>query len=164
MTGRPTSAIVVTAMLLTLAGQFPAVARGGIRPEDPWSPTHIAQLPPEIRVDVKHATSGCEAPIAALHLLSRRIHDRTSGERFIAIHFDELWCANRPAICTRTGCLHQVYVSSNSKYRRVWSGYAREIELKHFGDHAAIEITCDHSAGECSRLLRWDGKRFRLAK
>jgi hypothetical protein len=146
--------------LLGLAGVLPASARGSMPSEDPWNPAHIEGLPGEVRASIERSTSACGAPVAALHLFSRYIQDRVTGDRFIALHFEEVHCANRAAICTTAGCLHQVYVSKGGPYRLILSVYAPEIELKLFGGAAVVEIACGQPAGACARDFRWDGSHL----
>jgi hypothetical protein len=153
--------VLVAVGLFTLAGLAPAAARsGGTSTDDPWNPAHIGGLPQEIRAGIEHSTRACGASVAAKHLVSRYIEDRGSGERFIALHFDEIRCEHRASICTAAGCLHQVYASKGGPYRLVLSVYAPEIELKHLGNAAAVEVACGPSSRRCSRLLRWNGAHF----
>jgi hypothetical protein len=157
---RRTTLDAVLGIVVSLATAFPAAGRGRLPGEDPWNPSHIAGLPREIRAEVARWQQACGAPLAALHYFSRRIRDGTSGDRFIALHFDELECHNRAAICMAEGCLHQVYVSNGGAYRRVLNIHASEIELKLLNNRAAVEIACYRSIAPCVRLLRWDGAHF----
>lgn len=153
-------AALVTAAMITFLGLHPAVARGGLSLQDLWSPSHIEELPPEVRVEVYRATRGCGGPIAARRLFSRYIQDHVSGDRFIALHFEEIRCSNQTAVCRAEGCLHQVYVSRGGRYRRVWNGYAHEIALRHIDDRAAVAIACEYSLEDCVQLLRWNRNAF----
>jgi hypothetical protein len=157
-------AAFATALLIGLAGLLPASARSRMPLEDPWNPAHLEGLPREVRANIERTTRACGAPIAAQHLVSRYIQDRVTGDRFVAIHFDQVHCVNRTAICTTAGCLHQVYVSKDGSYRLILSVYAPEIELKLFHGSAAVEIACDHPTEGCSRVLRWDGSHLHSAR
>jgi hypothetical protein len=150
--------------LLGLAGVLPAFARGPTPPEDPLSRAHIEDLPREMRDSIQRSTHACGAGFAARHLFSRYIQDRITGDRFIAIHFDEVHCVNRAAICTTAGCLHQVYVSKGGPYRDIFNVYAPEIELKLLDGATVVEIACGQPTGACVRDFRWDGSHLRPLK
>ena len=150
--------------LLGLAGVLFALARGGAPSEDPLSPAHIEGLPPEVRANIERATRACGAPVAALHLFSRYIQDRVTGDRFIALHFEDVHCVNRAAICTTAGCLHQVYVSKGGPYRAILNVYAPEIEFKLSDGAAVVEIACGPTAGAGVRDFRWDGSHLHPLK
>jgi hypothetical protein len=150
--------------LLGLGGVLPTLARDGMPSEDPLSPAHIERLPPEVRANIERSTRACGAPVAALHLFSRYIQDRVTGDRFIALHFEDVHCANRAAICTTAGCLHQVYVSRGGAYRDILNVYAREIEFKLSDGAAVVEIACGQPAGTCAKDFRWDGSHLHPLK
>jgi hypothetical protein len=82
----------------------------------------------------------------------------------IALHFEEVHCINRAAICTTAGCLHQVYVSKGGPYRIILNVYAPEIELKLLDGAAVVEIACGQMAGACARDFRWDGSHLHPLK
>jgi len=72
------------------------------------------------------------------------------------------WTApDRAALCTSSGCLHQVYISADGAYRLVFSANVSDTTLK-FLDHApAIEIDCERfGPQDCPHALRWNGRRF----
>jgi hypothetical protein len=150
--------------LLGLAGVLPASARGGMPSEDTWNPAHIERLPQEVRASIERSTRACGAPVAARRLFSRYIQDRVTGDWFIALHFEEVHCVNRAAICTTAGCLHQVYVSKGGPYRAILNVYAPEIELKLLDGAAVVEIACGQTAGACARDFRWDGSHLHPLK
>jgi hypothetical protein len=150
--------------LLGLAGTLAASARDGMPSEDPLNRAHIEGLPPEVRANIERSTRACGAPVAALHLFSRYIQDRVTGDRFIALHFEEVHCANRAAICTTAGCLHQVYVSKGGAYQDILNVYAPEIALKLSDGAAVVEIACGQMAGACVRDFRWDGSHLHPLK
>jgi len=159
-----TSYMLASVSLLGLAGVLPASARGSAPSEDPLSPAHIEGLPPEVRANIERATRACSAPVAALHLFSRYIQDRVTGDRFIALHFEDVHCANQAAICTTAGCLHQVYVSKGGGYREILNVYAPEIEFKLSDGAAVVEIACGPTAGAGVRDFRWDGSHLHPLK
>ena len=157
--------ILQIAAMLTLAMIWlspPAVARGGISHPDVASTRHIEELPSEIRSALGRWQSLCGVPLAARHSFAHYLGDRAIGYRLISLHFHELSCDNKAALCTDRGCLHQVYISTDDVYRLAFSANVPEITLI-FLDHAipAIEIDCETFSPQCrSRVLRWNGRRF----
>jgi len=146
--------------LVGLAGISPAAARSAAPSEDPWNPAHFGGLPGVVRATVEHSARACGSPLIAMHLFSRYIQDRVTGDRFIALHFEDLHCPNKQAVCTAAGCLHQVFVSKGGPYRLILSLHAPEIELKLIGGSAAVEIECGETPESCVRDFRWDGSHL----
>jgi len=163
---RRSAAAFTILSLFGLAGIPPVAARGAAdsADRDEWNRAHVETLPAEIRAGVERFARACGMPITARRLFSRSIRDQVTGDRLIAVHFDEAHCANAPAICTTAGCLHQVYVSKGGPYRLILSVHAPEIRLTLIGGSAAVEINCDETADSCDRDYRWDGSRLTRLK
>jgi len=136
-----------------------ANARGGLQLENPWASDHFKGLPPEVRRNVLKYEQGC-GPARAQHYFSRSLSPSSSRYKFISLHFEEFGCDYRSAICTPSGCLHQVYASSGTRYRLVFSGYVGELELKAIDGGVAIETSCPYSAEACFGVQRWNGSNF----
>jgi hypothetical protein len=164
MTWKLSATMFAIVSLLGLAVVLPALARGGTPSEDPLNRAHIEGLPWEVRDSIERSIRACGAGFAARHLFSRYIQDRVTGDRFIALHFEETHCVNRAAICTTEGCLHQVYVSRSGPYRAILNVYAPEIELKLLDGAAVVEIARGQTAGACARDFRWDGSHLHHLK
>jgi hypothetical protein len=145
-------------MLISLSS--PAVARGGIAPPDGVSARHVEVLPPEIRKALSRWQSVCGSPLEAGHLFVLYLGDKASGLRFIALHFHELSCANKAALCSDQGCLHQVYALTDGAYRLVFSANVPDVTLKLLDHTLAVEIECRTLDPQCPRVLRWNGRRF----
>jgi len=79
-------------MLLGFVDIPPASARGAVASasEDEWNTAHIEGLPKEVRAAIEHSARACGALITARHLFSRYIQDRVTGDRLIALHFEEV--------------------------------------------------------------------------
>lgn len=151
----------VAALTLLILGNVSSmtIARGGLHLEDPWASHHIDGLPPEVRRNVLKEERVC-GPARAQHYFSRWLSPSSSRYKFISLHFEEFGCDNRSAMCGRSGCLHQVYASSGSGYRLVFSGYVGELELKVIDGEAAIETACSYSGDACSVIRLWNGVGF----
>ena len=80
------------------------------------------------------------------------------GRSFVALHFDDFRCGNKLVHCDTTGCLHEVYVATNGRYRRVLAVHARDIRLITYQNTAAVEIS--GGVNSKTRTLRWNGSRF----
>jgi hypothetical protein len=125
------------------------------------STRHIAELPPEIVKVVNGWQSVCGSPIAARQSFAHYLEDKTLGYRLISLHFRELSCDNKAALCTNAGCLHQVYVSTDGTYRLAFSANVRDVTLTFIDHKPALEVDCDSLLRlQCSRILRWNGHRF----
>ena len=99
--------------------------------------------------------------MAARHSFAHYLGDKAVGYRLVALHFNELDCTNRAALCTSRGCLHQVYMSTDGVYRLVFSANVSDITLRFLDHTPAIEIDCERfGPQDCPRVLRWNGRRF----
>jgi hypothetical protein len=164
MSSKLSAAAFAIVSLLGFAGIPPASARGVVfSASEAHGPAHIEGFPREVRATIEHSARACGAPIAAWHLFSRYIQDRVTGDRLIALHYEEVHCVNKPAICTTAGCLHQVYVSKGGPYRLILTVHAPEIELKLIRG-SAFEITCGETATSCIKDFRWDGSHLHPLK
>ena len=156
---RECSAVAVAVLALLIFGDVPtAFGRGGGLSQEYWSEARILNLPPDVRAAIQKITTSCERPLAARSSFDRYLQDR-SGDRFIVLHFHDLRCHDQ-AMCSGSGCLHQVYESNGGRYRLVWSGYATDIELKQMGIVAGFNIGCSIAQPGCSKLLQWNGAHF----
>ena len=148
--------VALPALLALMSGG--AEARGLGR-ENPWASDHITDLPRDIRVSVARQYPGCE-PARAQHGFARYLTTPGAHPDFVALHFDLFGCTDRSAICTSSGCLHQVYAATRAGYRLVYSGHIDDIELRLVGGRPAVALSCTGTIGAC-RILIWNGRRFR---
>lgn len=120
--------LAISVALLLGSGFISAQARSsGTPPEDRWNPQHIGGLPVEIRNAIAPYARVCGGPLAAEHSFVRYFQSGTA--KLIGLHFEHLRCADRAAVCTAAGCLHQVYISTGGKYRLLRSLYVPELDL-----------------------------------
>jgi hypothetical protein len=94
----------------------PASARGGLPPDEPWNPQHISELPAEIRSALARM---CPGPLKAQHYFAGYYQNSQT----VVLHFENLRCGERGALCTNAGCLHQLYGLSGGHYRLLKSFY-----------------------------------------
>ena len=120
----------------------------------------IEELPPDVRRVVGRWKSVCGFPLTARRSFVHYLGDRSLGYQFIALHFHDLSCDNKTAVCNDRGCLHQVYVSTGSTYRVVFTEYVQEVTLTFLDHTPAVEIECMAVDARCPRVLRWNGRRF----
>jgi hypothetical protein len=106
--------------LLAIASQASlAFARGGgLHPEDPWNPQHIDGLPTEVRSALARMCGGPRA--------RHQFAGYFQNSRVLVLHFEHFRCGDGHALCTRAGCLHQVYTATSGRYRLLRSYYAPE--------------------------------------
>ena len=123
--------LVLFGALLTVdGGLMSAEARGGMVAEDNWNrwnAGHINQLPAEVRNAISSYARACGGPLAAEHSFAR--YFRSGNANLIGLHFEHLRCADRGLVCKAAGCLHQVYISTNGRYRLLSSAYLPELDL-----------------------------------
>ena len=87
--------------------------------EERWDPRHISLLPSEVRSVLPRHEAKCGPP-AAEHLFSRSIEAKSSGQSFIALHYELFRCRERETLCDTAGCLHEIFASSGGgPYRLV---------------------------------------------
>lgn len=150
---RLVSAIAVA--LLCWSGTLqPAFSHGGFA-QDRWNPAHLGNLPPEIRAAVQKWEAACGGSLAAAPQFA--LYLNVPGARFVALHFDDFRCGNKSVHCSTTGCLHEVYVATKGRYRRVLAVHARDIRLRRDQNAALVEIS---GVDGKIRTLRWNGSRF----
>jgi hypothetical protein len=145
----------IAVAFLCLSGIFqPAFSHSGVA-QDRWNPAHLASLPPQIRAIVQKWEAACGGSLAAAQQFA--LYLTIPGASFVALHFDDFRCSNKSVQCGDKGCLHEIYVANNGRYRRVLAVYARDIRL--LRDHGAAMVEISAANGE-TRLLRWNGRRF----
>lgn len=108
---------IATALLLNCVCQMsPTAARGGAATADhPWNSEHIDQLPAEVRSAISHL---CGPSSRAAHYFATY----SENSRFLNLHFEQFHCQSHN-VCTQAGCLHQVYILTNGRYRLLRSYY-----------------------------------------
>ena len=158
----PTMNMAILALVSLLYQSADAAARSGSYSHvDLASTRPIEELPPDVRrAVVERWKSVCGFPLTARRSFVHYLGDRSLGYQFIALHFNDLNCDNRTAVCNDRGCLHQVYVSTGSTYRVVFTEYVQEVTLTFLDHTPAVEIECMAVDARCPRVLRWNGRRF----
>jgi len=148
-------ALMVVIALLGLPGMLqPASPHGGLA-ENRWNPAHLQNLPPEIRASVQKWEAACGGSLAAAQQFA--LYLTVPGAQFVALHFDDFRCGNKSVHCDATGCLHEVYVATNGRYRRALAVHAGDIRLIRDRDRAGVEIS---GVNGNARTLWWSRGRF----
>ncbi|WP_201767774.1 hypothetical protein [Bradyrhizobium sp. BTAi1] len=129
-------------------------ARGSLESMNPLATEHVGGLPADIRRAVTARERACGNAAAAGHYFST---STVAGGRLLrSLHFQEFACTNRAAVCNADGCLHEIYVEANRRYRPVFSTYARDLKMGSDGGALVIEVFGGRSSGS----YRWNGGRF----
>jgi hypothetical protein len=111
--------LIAIGLFATGSLALPAFARGGLHLLDPaWNPQHISGLPAEVRNAVAHMCRDSQAD----HQFARY----SQNLRILVLHFEHFRCGDARALCTQAGCLHQVYTSTDGRYRLLRNYYAPE--------------------------------------
>lgn len=121
-----------------------------------WNPAHLDNLPPEIREQVQRWEGACGSSIAAAQQFA--LYLAIPGTQFVALHYDDFRCRNKSVHCNVDGCLHEVYVATKGRYRRVLTLHAHDIRLVRDQNAALVEISSGSNGR--TRTLRWNGSRF----
>jgi hypothetical protein len=90
-------------------------AQRGPSTPDRWNPQHVDSLPADIRNAVTRMCG--QAPKA-----ERDFTSYFENSRRIVLHFQHFRCDGRP-LCTKAGCLQQVYTFTGGHYRLLKSYY-----------------------------------------
>jgi len=129
-------------------------AQGGVQTkEDFYTKQHVERLPADIRNSLKLLESACGAQATAAHYFSTTID--VGGLQFRLLHFENFACADRTAVCRPNGCLHEVFLISNGRSKRVFRAYARDLELTDLGGVPGLIDT-----STSSQMFRWNGRSF----
>ena len=120
MTTRFRTLLAGGVVLCSLAYIMPAAGRNGVSvPDPPWNPDHFKVLPPEIKKAI--------APLCkSTPLLGHYFALYAENSRFMNLHFEYFHCEGVRPFCTPAGCLHQVYVLTNGRYRPYKTFYRAE--------------------------------------
>ena len=119
--------LVITAAIFVESGFICAQAKSTLPAENSWNPQHIDSLPVEVRSAIAPFARACGGRLAAEHSFASYFQRGTA--KLIGLHFEHLHCPNRAAVCRPVGCLHQVYMATDGKYRLLSSSYVPELDL-----------------------------------
>lgn len=115
LAGKIARGFCALSIMLLLCTQTSAKG-GAVHSEDRYNPQHISSLPPEIRSAIMRR---CKTP--------RALHDfatYSENSSRIVLHFEDFYCNQNDSFCKPSGCLHELYVRSNGRYRLLRSYYA----------------------------------------
>ena len=151
---RFSAAVVV---FLNWAGIAAAASAISAQNEDAWNSAHLRWLPPELQARAIAVARRCGEPPQALHQFGLSIN--AHGVRAIVLHFDQLRCGDKAAVCTAAGCLHEVYVAHGTeRYRRVFRAFVRDLALENASGVLSLRFICAN-ASACPTMV-WTGKSF----
>jgi hypothetical protein len=86
--------------------------------DERWNPQHIEGLPAEVRSAVARVCGRARA--------EHQFASYFQNSHVIVLHFGHAHCGDRGALCTQSGCLHQMYLLKDGLYRLVRSYYGPE--------------------------------------
>ncbi|MFB9267345.1 hypothetical protein ACFFWD_30060 [Bradyrhizobium erythrophlei] len=119
---------------------------------DRWSDLRderLQQLPSAVRAALLNAQKACGEERISVRSGFIRYLKNTNGSELIALHFDQFHCANRSALCTSSGCLHQIFLARRGVvHREVWHGHVQEVDLTDRGGRIFANVACD--GGYCA--------------
>jgi hypothetical protein len=153
--------VIALVICLTTSG---AMARASGQAQGrlvPLSSGQYSRLSPPIRSALELAKRACGDEDISVRNGFLRYLQGPVGEEFTTVHFDQIGCGNRAAVCTSSGCLHRVFVSRAGLQREVWRGNVFEIDMSIVSGIPSIEVHCGGYDHSCCRRLIWNGSRFR---
>jgi hypothetical protein len=131
--------VLVLVIVSTGADAFSTTATGGR-----WSNLRVErlqQLPSPVHAALLNAQKACgEESISVRSGFIRSLKD-ANGNELIVLHFDQFHCANRSALCTSSGCLHQIFLARRGfVHREVWHGHVQEVDLMSRGGRMLANV------------------------
>ena len=151
---RVLACFAVAVLLALRSGATPATAYESVG--DTAQLLSLDRLPREVSATLNAWKPACGDRLTAGRMFARVTE--VSGRRYLTLHFEELACVDRSAICTAAGCHHEVYVLSQGRFHRVFSRDTTGLNLKDDERTAVLELDCGLLG--CLRALRWDGHAF----
>lgn len=136
-----------------LFGVLPVIAASVVSDRH-WSTNHLAQLPAELQRRVLVLQRTCGSEISAQHYFSTSIEIGKKG--FRALHFQDLSCRNRQSICTKGGCLHEIYRRRNGTFGKIFGLFAQDVRMESYSGTLLIRATL----GSETQSFRWTGRTF----
>jgi hypothetical protein len=109
---------ITAAILFSLTSSSAFALSGGPSASDRWNPQHVDSLPADIRNAVIQMCG--QSPKA-----ERAFTSYFENSRRVVLHFEHFRCDGRP-LCTKAGCLQQVYIFTGGHYRLLKSYYGLE--------------------------------------
>src|ERR1700738_3347466 len=142
-----------------------AQAHNTVSPRDNWSAlssTALQRYPLAVREALRAAQTSCGGDEIRVRPGLVSYLKSPGGEKFVAVHFDKLYCLNDATLCSSEGCLHRVFVAKHgSALREVWRGQVHEIDMSVGAGQPAITVNCRWNGSSCDRQMMWSGRKFR---
>jgi len=155
MRPRPLLALFSAAIFALACGSAPATAAYETT-GDPAHTLSLDRLPREVGAALDMWKPACGERLAAGQWFARV--SEISGRRYLTLHFEELACVDRSAICSSNGCRHEVYVFAQGRFQRVFTRDTMGLNLRDLQKTAVLELDCGLLG--CLRALRWNGRTF----
>lgn len=146
---------IVSVLAVAIGFGSPAMSKAPGPHDEEWRASHIEALPHEVSREVYKWRGSCGV------LKARSSFARITeigGRRYLALHFEQLHCEDRAAICSASECLHEVYEFRHGRFQKVTSLRTSELQIVPSDHQAALAVDCGLLG--CLRVLRWDGKSF----
>jgi hypothetical protein len=123
---------------------------------DPLHTLSLDRLPREVSNTLEAWKPSCGDRLAAGQMFARV--SEIGGQRYLTLHFEELACVDRSAICNATGCRHEVFALVQGRFHRVFTRHTQGLDLRELQNAAVLELDCGLLG--CLRALRWNGRTF----
>jgi len=150
----PCYRLIVSAFAILLGVVAPAVSKAAPDQEE-WRTSYVDQLPGEVSRDVRKWQKACGV------LKARSAFSNTmeiGGRHYLALHFEQLHCEDRTAICSAWACLHEVYEVRHGRFHKVTSFRTLEMQINFSDGEPVLEADCGLLG--CLRKMQWNGNGF----
>lgn len=135
------------------------VAQGG------WSRLSAEQMnrfPTAIRLALQSAQNLCGSEMTRIRTGFLRYLPGPNGQEFTTIHLEHFECSGKGLLCSPSGCLHRVFITTSAGMQReVWRSNIGEIDMSIVSENPSLDLDYSRGGSFCRRQLQWNGNRFR---
>lgn len=154
---------VVVLMLCLAAADAQArasgIAQGG------WSylsSEQMSRFPAAVRLALKSAQDLCGGEATRIRTGFLRYLPGPDGQEFTTIHFEHFECSGKDLLCSPSGCLHRLFVTTGGGMQReIWRGHIREIDMSNESGVPSIDFDCGQNGSFCHFQRKWNGTQFK---
>ena len=133
------------------------IAQGG------WSNLSTEQMsrfPAAVRLALKDAQNLCGGETTRVRTGFLRYLPGSEGQEFAAIHFEHFDCSGKDLLCSTSGCLHRLFITTSGRMREIWRGNIREIDMSNENGIPSIDFDCGRGGSFCHFRRKWNGTRL----
>jgi hypothetical protein len=128
----------IALLCIAIAGfTLPVPSKAFAPADEEWRASDVEALPSEVSKEV-YEWRGARGLLTARSTISRITE--IYGRRCLALHFEQLRCEDRAAICSASGCLHETYAFRRGGFHKVISLRTSELQIGGSSDQVRAQI------------------------